>query len=297
MEPIDTHLEYIVDSPKFKTERPFAVHVGDHQLDKYQPEDPQLNTIDLKEEPTKIYDLRSLNDVSLERYGFETYSREFTPFSLDHATEDQVEIYQTETEEFLKEVLSAEKVVCYDYRLRRNGPSFVPGEKLNMNDPLLLDLPPRGAHNGISPQKLGPQLIKTVLGATNQLQYLNSKYRIRIVNTWRPLVDKLDDQPLAVCDFRTLKLDNMIAADRIYVSMRTQVYYLKHDPAQRWYWFSHQTPKETMVMLMYDTKPRPGHANFCPHVSFHNPKAAKDAPPRESVETRNIVITLASESD
>lgn len=75
MEPIGTHLEYIVDDPKFKTERPFAVHLGDHQLDKYQTKDPRLNTIDLKEERTKTYDPLSLHHVSLERCGFETHER------------------------------------------------------------------------------------------------------------------------------------------------------------------------------------------------------------------------------
>ena len=29
----------------------------------------------------------------------------------------------------------------------------------------------------------------------------------------------------------------------------------------------------------------------CPHVSFVNPRSPKDAPPRESIETRSIVIT------
>ncbi|KAK1636211.1 hypothetical protein BDP81DRAFT_429249, partial [Colletotrichum phormii] len=29
----------------------------------------------------------------------------------------------------------------------------------------------------------------------------------------------------------------------------------------------------------------------CPHVSVHNPLAPPNAPPRESVETRNLVIT------
>lgn len=74
-------------------------------------------------------------------------------------------------------------------------------------------------------------------------------------------MEKLDDRPLAVCDYRTLMLDDLIAADRIYVSLRTQLYYLKFNPNQRWYWYSHQTPKETLMMLMYDTKPRRGHAN------------------------------------
>lgn len=29
----------------------------------------------------------------------------------------------------------------------------------------------------------------------------------------------------------------------------------------------------------------------CPHVSFDNPQASKEAPPRESIETRSLVIT------
>ena len=33
----------------------------------------------------------------------------------------------------------------------------------------------------------------------------------------------------------------------------------------------------------------------CPHVSFENPKASVDAPARESVETRSVVVTLASD--
>jgi len=31
--------------------------------------------------------------------------------------------------------------------------------------------------------------------------------------------------------------------------------------------------------------------SVCPHVSFVNPRASKDAAPRESIETRSIVIT------
>jgi hypothetical protein len=29
----------------------------------------------------------------------------------------------------------------------------------------------------------------------------------------------------------------------------------------------------------------------CPHVSFDNPAASRQAPPRESIETRSLVIT------
>ncbi|KAK3345810.1 hypothetical protein B0T25DRAFT_611693 [Lasiosphaeria hispida] len=292
MNPIETTLEYIIDDHRFRTERPFAVHLG--LGEKYAPDDPKLNTIQWKEEPTTVYDLRTLEDVTIEKYGFQTLSHKFTPSSTDEATYDTVERYQVETEEFLTGALGAEKVICYDHRLilqlRRNGPRHHPGSMVDVNDPLLIDLPPRGAHNITFDS--GPAIIKKVLQETNQLGYLNKKYRFRIVNTWRPLIGKLDDRPLAVCDYRSLKVNDLIQADRVYVNLRSQLYYLKYDPAQRWYWFSHQSPEEVMLMLMYDTKPRPGNANFCPHVSFHNPKADKNAPPRESVETRNVVITL-----
>jgi hypothetical protein len=73
------------------------------------------------------------------------------------------------------------------------------------------------------------------------------------------------------------------------------------------YWLSGQTSKEPFVFVMYDTKggeharceemarslsrPYTDLPTVCPHVSFNNPIALDDAPPRQSVETRSIVIT------
>jgi hypothetical protein len=106
--------------------------------------------------------------------------------------------------------------------------------------------------------------------------------------------------------------NDFLASDQIYAKLRTEIYYLKHNPAQRWYWLSHQTPKEVMLMLMYHTRPKTGakreavrlYPTFevtdlivCPHVAFENPKADPQAPPRESVETRSVVISLALEDD
>lgn len=123
MQPIDTSLDFIVDKPRFKTERPFAIHIGEDQADKFAPDDPALNTIDMKKEPVTVYDLRTLNDVALDGYGFQTSDCNFTPFpDLDKVTEDQVELYQVETEELLKESLGAEKVICYDYRVSKYAP-------------------------------------------------------------------------------------------------------------------------------------------------------------------------------
>jgi hypothetical protein len=115
MEPIETTIEFIVDDPRFQKERPFAVHVGPN--DKYSPVDPKLSTIKWENRPITIHDMRSLKDVTLGKYGFQSFPCEFSALSVNDITEKRVEQYQVETEKFLKEVLKAEKVICYDYRV------------------------------------------------------------------------------------------------------------------------------------------------------------------------------------
>ncbi|KAJ4302825.1 hypothetical protein N0V90_001716 [Kalmusia sp. IMI 367209] len=289
METISTTIEYLLDDPRFKEERPYAVHL----LPGSKPTIPAgvLNTVQWVSIPTLIHDVRNHEPFSLSKNGFATFSARFSPFKSEQPTYSEVIRYQTETEAFLKTTVQAEKVICYDCRFRRNGPALRVGDIIDVNDPLLFDLPPRGAHN-ITAEN-GPQMIKKVLDAAGESKWLDRKYRYRIMNTWRPLVSKLDDRPLAFCDFQTVNKNDLVATDQIYSTLRTDLYYLKHNERQKWYWWSYQTPDEVLVMMMYDTRARPDEAKFCPHISFDNPKAAEDAPPRESVETRSIIVTLS----
>jgi hypothetical protein len=74
------------------------------------------------------------------------------------------------------------------------------------------------------------------------------------------LLPKLDDRPLAFCDYQTVDKNDLVATDQIYSTLRTDLYYLKHNKRQEWYWLSHQTPEEVVVMLMYDTRAKPDEA-------------------------------------
>jgi hypothetical protein len=118
MEPIQTTLEYIRYLPKYENERPYQIFVDDVQVSKYQPDDPRLNTVELQEKPTKIYDLRTLEDLTMNKYGFQALPCNFTPFSLANVTLPDVEVYQDETEKMLSECFGAELVISYDYRVR-----------------------------------------------------------------------------------------------------------------------------------------------------------------------------------
>lgn len=113
--------------------------------------------------------------------------------------------------------------------------------------------------------------------------------RCAIYNVWRVFSDPPQDFPLAVCDARTTFAADEVEAEAIidlpgadpFRSM-TMVY--RHNPANRWTYFSDMTVDEALVFKAYDSDAaRPGRV---PHSSFANPLAGPDAPSRSSVEAR-----------
>jgi len=121
------------------------------------------------------------------------------------------------------------------------------------------------------------------------------------------MIPIIEDNPLAFCDARSVAPSDLVHADRIFPNDYYTLYFLKHNPNQRWHWVSKQTPAEIMLLLNYDSKPGGARCKHpplneifgskltwylvCAHGSFKNPLAPKDAPMRESIETRSIVIT------
>jgi len=178
-------------------------------------------------------------------------------------------------------------VKCYELRLRKNV--LFQRAQLDLNDPLLVEGPARGVHNDVT-YNSGPMIVNRYLSEEEKTLYLKPGYRIRIVNTWRPLLSVLEDRPLALCDSRSVAPTDLMAADRIIPDRVGEVYYLTHNPQHEWYWLEKQTSSEPFIFVMYDTKAG-SHARFCPHVSFENGRAQSGAPARESVETRSVVIT------
>jgi len=187
----------------------------------------------------------------------------------------------------LRDRFAAVRVLTYELRLRKN--QEFRRKQFDLNEKLLLEGPAKGAHNDVTYDS-GPKIIQRYLSFEDQETFLKPGYRIRIVNTWRPLNRVLEDRPLAMCHSRSVNPDDLIAADRILPDRVGEVYYLRHNEAQRWYWLDKQKNSEPFIFLMYDTMSGK-QARFCPHVSFANPRAPADAEVRASVETRSIVIT------
>ena len=188
-------------------------------------------------------------------------------------------IYYPEVERLLAEATGAALVVTFDHNVRSaaraaKGESGIRG-------------PVDRTHNDFT-LRSGPDRARREL----ELRGLDAgawlQRRFSIVNLWRPIGRPVDKSPLALCDASTIAPEDLIAVDLVYRDRVGETYALRHHPAQRWYYFSQLTPDEAILIKGYDSAPDV--ARFAAHSAFDDPRTPADAPERESIETRALVI-------
>ena len=111
--------------------------------------DPDYKRLDNLEfesrENIEIRDIRPFKDnVQLEEYGFQVLPHTSTVYGFASAKE--VDAYKFETEQMLQDALNGVFVRCYDFILRKNV--TFQRSQFDLNDPLHVEGPARGAHNG-----------------------------------------------------------------------------------------------------------------------------------------------------
>lgn len=55
-----------------------------------------------------------------------------------------------------------------------------------------------------------------------------------VISTWPGLLPRIEDSPVAICDYRGADKDDLIACDRVIPTRAGEVYYLRYDLQQRW---------------------------------------------------------------
>ena len=68
-------------------------------------------------------------------------------------------------------------------------------------------------------------------------------------------------------------------SDMVYRDRTGETYALRHNPAQRWYYFPNIAPSEAILIKSYESDPRA--PRFSPHSAFDDPSSRPDAPARE----------------
>lgn len=132
------------------------------------------------------------------------------------------------------------------------------------------------------------------LGAAKAERY--SKTRWAIINLWRPLHHKVTNDPLGVCDSRSVKDDELYDTMHLVpirwpdaIPQENRMWAVS-PPASKtqheWHFISEQMPHEALLIKIFDSK-TDGRSRRVPHTAFPTPD--DHGPPRESVEARCYV--------
>ena len=71
---------------------------------------------------------------------------------------------------------------------------------------------------------------------------------------WRPLVDKVETRPLAMCDPQTVAEKDVVRCDRLEGEWLSEIYVYKYNPKMKWYWLSDQTRDEVWIFVFWDSE-------------------------------------------
>jgi hypothetical protein len=216
--------------------------------------------------------------LSLDAEGFRLLDHHSTVRDFYDEAEIRTKHYP-EVERLVADVTGASRVVVFDHTIRSRL-------RTTSNEP---GVPPRRPvpriHNDYT-VKSGPQRVRDLLG--DEAPALLSR-RFSIVNVWRPIRGPLEDSPLALGDASSIAFDDFVATDLIYRDRTGEIYYLRYNPAHRWFYAPRMSRDEVLLFRCYDSE-EDGRARFVPHAAFEDPTAPRSALPRESIELRTLVF-------
>lgn len=238
------------------------------------PGHPKTN-VTLMPQPVVVHDARALSPApTVDRQGFAlVHQRTRVENFYD---QDQVrEVYYPECERLLGDLTGASRVVVFDHIVRNAARTNEQGIKM----------PATAVHNDYTASS-GPQRLRDLL-PTEAAELL--RHRFAIINVWRPLRGPVLDSPLGVCDARTITPGDLVPSARIYPDRQGEIQAVKFNPAHRWYYFSAMQTAEALLLKCYDSADD-GRARFTAHSAFLDPTAPPDSAPRESIETRALVL-------
>jgi hypothetical protein len=264
-----------IDAPLYFL-RPMAARPVSYQYD--PPPGVPVRTGQYDPHAVTIHDARPLAaTLSLDIQGFALVR---APSACD-SFEDEAAIravYYPEVERLIAAATGAERVIAFDHNVRSaareaRGEAGIRG-------------PVGRTHNDFTARS-GPERAQRELEARG-LDVRLLRRRFAIVNLWRPIGRPVEKSPLALCDARSIADGDLIACDLVYRDRVGETYALQFDPAQRWYHFPRLAPDEAILIKGFDSAE--GVARFTAHSAFEDPGSRRDAPERESIEARALVI-------
>ncbi|NQU72772.1 MAG: methyltransferase [Rhodospirillales bacterium] len=216
-------------------------------------------------------------EFTLPTHGFKLVAHHTTVKNF--FDEDEIRrVYYPETEQLIKAESGAKRVVVFDHTLRT-------AEKSRHTDGWVRQAV-HAVHNDYT-ERSAPQRVRDFLPADEAEAALQERYGI--VQTWRSIAPRVESEPLAMCDGRTIPEVGFIRYERRYRDRTGETYHISYSPEHRWFYFPLMTRDEALVFKVFDTDASAG-VRFTAHTAFSDPTSPPDAKFRESIEMRALVF-------
>ncbi len=240
-----------------------------------------------------IHDARSAAaNLGLERSGFELFRRPSSVGDWFDANE-VMDTYYAECRALARELTRATHAFTFDHLIREPEKQTAGGGLRMMTGAANVTGPERGGgYVGAVHMDYTERAAWTEYLALHGVREPEDPQRVMVLNFWRSLRDVVEAHPLAVCDARTVRAEDLLETmifgygheSYSWHDIGVAVYEVASSPEHRWYYYPRMTRDEVLIMKSYDSEGVIGKA--CPHASFTNPAAPPGAPPRRSIELR-----------
>ncbi|OCL09233.1 hypothetical protein AOQ84DRAFT_404936 [Glonium stellatum] len=281
-------LKFLSDLPLYDLEKPYEL-CGFPEV----PQSDRSNCQFTDHNNIKLEDVRGQeNKYSINDYGFafvnHTSSLDLKAQYFEHQNRNDavVNTYLKECIELVKREIGADRVVCIDWRLRRN---FSERKTIYEDDPRYFAIPPASVMHCDFSEEGGREKLHVHLPSREVAESIRKGQRVQFFNVWRPL-HPVDNAPLVLCDRRSVRRSDLLEADKVSPGLIERDSMLKYDTNQKWYWLSNQQPDEVTLFKSWDSCNDENIADCAPHGSAKIPVSECVSRPRESLEVRLIVL-------
>ena len=261
---------------------------------------------------------------TIATHGFELLARPLARSDLDFYDHQQVvREYYTECAQIVLEATGAARVFAFDHNIRSasgkeskkriaggqqvQGPAnIVHGDyTLTSGQQRLRDLAkPPGVNDTLrSVLDEGEALLEQHMVD----RALADNGRFVIINLWRNIAhEPVATHPLALCDGQTVNPEDLVVFEIHYHDRIGENYFAKHAPQHGWWYYPAITRDEAVLIKQWDSEGELARSSgaradasvgsgrapctFSFHTAFKDPATQPDAPDRQSIEVRCVVL-------
>jgi hypothetical protein len=261
---------------------------------------------------------------TIETHGFELLTRPLARSDLDFYDHRQVvQEYYAECARVVQEATGAARVFAFDHNIRsatgkESKKRIAGGQQVQrpahiVHADYTLTSGPQRLHDLANPPG-GNDTLRSVLNEGESLlepdmvdRALDENGRFAIINLWRNIAhEPVAIDPLALCDGQTVNPEDLVVFEIHYHDRIGENYFAKHAPQHGWWYYSAMTRDEALLIKQWDSagelaRSRGARADsgagenqmpctFSFHSAFKDPATPPDAPDRQSIEVRCIVL-------